>query len=276
MTVTDTEATTIIRDIGEHGTLTFAETPRRAYYLERDGKRTRMASVTTVLGVIAKGAGMDRWQQDQGARACLAAVRAGELDPSVHHDDEAGTVMRGAGFDPMQKRDDAAQAGLTMHDCLAHWSEGGELPNATDLAPDARPFLKGLARLLLALDPEPMAVEQLTCSPSLLVAGRFDLRARINGSDVLLDAKFRERPATRESDCWQLNGYATCEHELGEPWPDRLLACAIGPDGSFLMHDVDVPRDAFAQIVAVYRLAAETRKPLDAMRRAAKKAEAAS
>ncbi len=276
----------IARDLGEHGNLTFSETPRRAYYLERDGKRTRCASVTTVLGVVAKGAGMDRWQQDQGARACLAAVRAGELDPSVHHDEEAGPVMRAAGFDPMQRRDDAAQAGLTMHDALAVWSEGGDLPNPADLTPDARPFLVPLSRLLIELEIVPTAVEQLTCSPSLMVAGRFDLRGvpgrgEYKGMDVLLDAKFREKPATRESDCWQLNGYATCEHELGEPWPDRLLACAIGPvtdaheRGQVITHEVDVPRDAFERIVGVYRLNAETGKPLAALRRAAAKARKA-
>lgn len=268
----------LLRDLGEHGTLTFRETPRRAYHLERPGqpKAQRLTSVTTILQVLAKGRGFEIWQHDQGAAGALAAVRMGELDPAIHHDSEAGGVVRALGLGADAKRDAAATVGLSLHDALAEWAGGGDLPNPADMDPTQRPYLQGLSRLLLALDPEPTDVEQVTCHPDLGYAGRFDLRARVDGQDVLLDLKVRERPATRETDCLQLVGYAHAEEALGAPWPNRLVAVAIGPDGSFVTHDVNLPHDAFARVLSVYRLVADVRRPIEQARRAAKKAQEAA
>lgn len=271
------DAIHLLRDLGPHGLLTYRDTGRsRAYHLEVPGdpKAKRLVSVTTALQVLGKGEGFNRWQQDQGAAACLRAVQAGEIDPAVHHADEAAAVMRAAGFEPNAKRDAAAERGLSIHDALAQWGEAGDFPNPQDLDPEHRVYLKGLASMLIRFDPEPTAVEQLTCNPPLLYGGRFDLRAIIDGRDTLLDLKVRERPSIRETDCLQLVGYAAAEHSLGEPWPERLLAVSVGPDGSFVTHDVDLPRDAYERVLGVYRLLADARRPLDAMRRAAKKAEA--
>jgi len=278
MSATDTETTTIIRDLGEHGTLEYRETPRsRGYYLAPPGhaqRPKRLVSVTTALQVIAKGRGFDIWQHDQGAGGALEAVRLGELDPAVHANEEAGGVVRELGLGADARRDLAAATGLTIHDALAVYGETFEFPNPADLVIEHRPYMRGLAGAILALDPEPTHVEEVTCHVGLLYGGRFDMRAIIDDRDTLLDLKVRAKPSIRETDCLQLVGYAAAEESLGAPWPERMLAVSVGADGSFITHDVDLPRDSYERVLGLYRLLAEIRKPLDAMRRAAARAAA--
>lgn len=268
------ETTELLRDLGDHGVLRFKQTPKsRGYWLDRpDGKSVRLVSVTTALQVIAKGRGFEIWQHDQGAGGALEAVRLGELDPNVHHNEEAGGLVRALGLGADARRDLAAETGLTIHDVLAEWGQEGDFPDPGDLVVEHRPYMRGLANALLALDPDPIHVEEVTCHPALAYGGRFDMRALIDGRDTLLDLKVRAKPSIRETDCLQLVGYAAAEEALGAPWPERMLAVSVGADGSFVTHDVELPRDAYERVLDLYRLLAEVRKPLDAMRRADVKA----
>ena len=68
MTATATENGTILRDLGEHGKVEFIDGDgrQRAYWLFAGGKRSRLVSVTTVLGCLEKRA-LYSWYEARGA-----------------------------------------------------------------------------------------------------------------------------------------------------------------------------------------------------------------
>lgn len=274
MTTATEDATVIVRDLGEHGTLTYKETARsRGYWLETpDGEKTRRCvSVTTVLGILSKPA-IIRWSEDWGARGALAAVRMGELDPSVHHDDEAIGIVRALGLGADAAKKKAADRGLTVHDALEAWTVAGDLPNPADMDPEHRPYLRGLASALLALDPEPTAVEQVTCDPAAGVAGRFDLRAIVNGRDTMCDLKTAKGGRGFPEAHVQLRAYDACEQALGADPAEHHIVLAVGPDGSFCADDCLADEHAWPSVLACYRTMQAVQKPLDALRRADAKA----
>ena len=96
--MTATVEGTVLRDLGEWGTVEFAESPRRAYYLVTpDGKRKRMASVTTILGTLDKRA-LYRWHEARGAEGAILAARAGEISVTECEPSEAIEVVRALGL----------------------------------------------------------------------------------------------------------------------------------------------------------------------------------
>ena len=278
MSATDTETTTIIRDLGDHGTLEYRETARsRGYYLASPGepKPKRLVSVTTVLGILAKPA-LLRWSEDWGARGALAAVRMGELDPKVHHDDEAVGIVRTLGLGADAAKSKAATRGLTVHDSLQSWAEGGDLPDPADMDPEHRPYLRGLMNALLALDPEPTVVEQVTCHPELGFAGRLDLRAIVDGQDTILDLATNISARGYPEKHVQCRGYESAEMALGAPPADRIIIIGVGAEGQFNADECTAPFGAFERVLEVQRMMADVGRPLDAMKRAEAKARKAA
>lgn len=260
------------RDLPDGRWVEFTETPRRGYHLcSEDDKRQRLVSVTSVLAVLAKPA-LIRWSEAQGAAGALAAVRMGELDPALHADDEAVNVVRhlGLGADAAKKK--AADRGLSLHDALQFYCFENELPSPQDIAADARPYMRGLAKALAQLDPEPIHVERIICHPDLGYGGRMDLLATVAGQRTLIDLKTsRSGRGYPEAHC-QAVGYAAAEAAVGEPWPDRIVVLGVSPDGTFCCDECSAPRDGFERVLEVYRLMAEIRKPIDAAARADAKA----
>lgn len=274
MTIVD-DGTYLVRDLGEHGRLTFRETPRRAYRHEPpQGKSRRLTSVTTVLGVLDKPA-IARWSEACGAAGALAAVRMGELDPQIHHDDEAIGVVRTLGLGADAAKRKAATRGLTIHDALEVWCRDGDLPSPTDLDPEQRPYLQGLMRALLALDPEPTDVEQITCHLRHGVAGRFDLRARIDGRDTLVDLKTSKRGRGYPEAHLQIAAYDLAEQSLGAPPAERHLVLAVSPDGGFCADEGCATVTDFETVLACYRAMGRVRSHVDGLIRADRKAAAA-
>jgi hypothetical protein len=264
----------LTRDLPDGRFVTFQESPR-AYHLcdPANDKRTRCVSVTTALGVLNKPA-VIRWAEAQGAAGVVRAIRMGEIDPMIHLPDEAIGIVRTLKLGADAAKDRAADRGLTIHDALQTYCNTSELPSPQDLAMDARPYLRGLSRALLALDPTPIHVERIVCHPELGYAGRLDLLAEVDGLRTLIDVKTSKSGRGYSEAHIQSVGYASAEQSVGEPWPDRIVVLGVSPDGEFCADDCTAPRDAFEKVLAVYRLLADVRRPLDAAARAAKKAAA--
>jgi hypothetical protein len=269
------ESTDVVRVLPSGDTLVFRDGPRRAYHLQPadGGKAKKLVSVTTALGILAKPA-LIRWAEERGAAGALAAVRLGELRPDVHADEEAVGVVRALDLGADAAKRKASTRGLSIHDALEAWSTDGDLPNPADMDPEHRPYLQGLMRWLVKADPEPEAVEEVTCHPQLGYAGRLDLIARIGGRRVLCDLKTAKGGRGYPEAHVQARAYEMAEVALGGEQVDDCLIVAVGPDGQFCEDWCTAPHDAFERVLDVYRLMADVRRPIDAAARAAKKAAA--
>ena len=269
MTATATENGTILRDLGEHGKVEFIDGDgrQRAYWLFAGGKRSRLVSVTTVLGCLEKRA-LYSWYEARGAEGALRAISQGELDPKSPPEDAVEVVrLLGLGADAAKKK--AADRGLDVHGALELWAETGELPAAGDLAIDARPYLQGLASWLVQADPEPVAVEQIVAHPELKYGGRYDLLAHIDGVLTLVDLKTSKNGTPYSEAHTQLRAYWEAENAVGVEGIEQAVAVGVSPDGRFAAEKCCAPVDAFERVLSVYRLRAQVDKEIRAMRKVA-------
>lgn len=238
-----------------------AKKAKRAYTL--DG--TEFVSVTTILDVLAKPA-LIAWAEDHGARGAIEAHRMGELPDDLPPEEIIGRVRAldlGAGA--VKRR--AAKRGLDLHDALEAWALTGDLPDPADMDPEHRPYLRGLARALLALDPEPIAAEQITCSPTHQYAGRYDLRALIDGKVTMLDLKTSASGRPYPEAHLQLQAYALAEEEIGAGMPERMIALGVSPEGTFCADDCCATREHWLLVLGAYRSMCEVRDAMKAAKR---------
>lgn len=278
--------TVVERDLGDRGTLRFEEAPRgwltqkgerrrsdwRCYALiDTDGKRRRMPSASTVLGILEKRA-LYEWHEAQGILGVLEAIARDELDPSTVHPDDAVTIIRDLGLGAEAAKQKAAKRGLDVHDALETWSRSGVFPNPGDMDPEHRPYLRALASALIALDPEPVAVEQITCSLEHGVAGRFDLLARIGGRLVMVDLKTNRHGVAFLEAHPQVACYAACEQELTGLDIQGTLALGVGPDGRWRADEGCASFDDFLAVLETYRALQRIGNARGALERAAAKA----
>lgn len=276
---TAADTTTVVersRELPDGTRLTFTDNGRSRIYRHHptDGKPVRLASVTTILGIIEKPA-LLRWYEDHGARGAVAAWQAGEIDASTPVEEIVERVrMLGLGADAAKRK--AAKRGLDVHDALEVWATTGDLPNPADMDLEHRPYYRGLVRALLALDPEPSVCEQITCSLTHGFAGRLDLRARVQGSDALLDLKTSRSGRGYPEAHLQLAAYALGEVACGEPEPERMIVVGVGPDGEFCADECCATGEHFLAVLGAYRAVQQLRAPVEALRRSERKATKAA
>lgn len=241
---------------------------RRYFHVEAgvDGARTELTSVTTILDVLAKQA-LYAWNEDHGARGAIEAQRLGEIPDDLPLDEVIGRV-RSLGFGAQAAKAKAAKRGLDIHDALEAWARTGSLPDPAVMDPDHRPYLRGLARALLELDPTPVAVEQLVCSAVHRFAGRYDLRATVDGAEALIDLKTNLAGRGWPEAHVQLPAYALADAECGVPLPDRMLVVGVGPDGVFNVDECCGTPDAFLAVLGAFRAMGKVRNGVETLRRA--------
>jgi len=258
----------VVRDLGEHGRVEFqdGEGRRRAYHHVTGGGRERLVSVTTVLGCLEKRA-LYRWHEAKGAEGTVLAVRHGLLDPHDCIPEEAVEAVRAAdlGADAAKKK--AADRGLDVHGALELWAATGDLPPAGELAIDARPYLQGLAKWLVAADPVPVCAEQIVCHPELGYAGRYDLLADIGGLRALLDLKTSRNGRPYPEAHTQLRAYWEAEVAVGVEGIDNAFAIGVSPDGMFEAEPCCAHPKAFENVLAVYRDRLKIEREIRGMRK---------
>jgi len=241
----------------------------RAYHLnELDGRRTRKPSVTTILNDLAKPALMS-WYEEQGVRAALTAERAGQLQGVEI--DNAVDVLRARKESAKDVARAAAQRGWNIHAVLEAYSRTGQAPNPIDHPLEHRGYIRGLVGWLLADDPQPEMIEGLVAHPSLGYAGRFDLRAQIEGSgSCIVDLKTSRTGAIYREAHLQAVAYAVADEICGGGPVDDIILVGVGADGSFQrMRGQAGPADWGAVVALHKRL-----KRLDELLRAERKAAA--
>lgn len=200
------------------------------YWIIRGADRAPAISVTSALKVLDKPALLD-WAEGCGAKGAAQLAAQGELD-GVDIADVPGLVrLHGLGKDAA--RDKGADRGTIVHQVLQSWATDGKTPKLGDFEAHIRGFVQGLSRWLLKAQPEPTAVETIVGHADHGYAGRMDLRARIDGTDTIVDLKTNPKGRVYPEAHLQAVGYDLAAQACGMPPAGRIVIVAAGEDGTF-------------------------------------------
>lgn len=210
--------------------------PQRRRYTVDDEKATSISTVAKALDTNPTG--LMYWA---AGLTCEGVAEMAEIKPDltwVGSGDSIQRELREHDLTWPQVRDQTAKRGSSVHELIfAALGEGRRAPSLSDLTEDERGYGQAAMRWWRDRDPEPLQVEAMTANPELGVAGRFDLRAKIeiDGRKVfaLVDAKTREKGRARLGDHVQLAGYESCNVHSEIGGSDCQLALLLLPDGTY-------------------------------------------
>lgn len=196
----------------------------------------RLAGVSTVSKVIDTNADpLVTWGSKltaEGICELLAPLPPEHMASLIDRGGEyLYSELREAKLDWRAMRDKRGSEGTAVHEQIFAALGRGERPNLADLSDEERGYGQAAFRFWSDVRPKAIAVEQVVMIPELLVAGRFDLLARVGGKVVLFDAKTSKRD--RLSQHVQLGGYVWGCESSGFPVPDRSALVLLRPDGSY-------------------------------------------
>lgn len=247
----------------------------RAYmYTPPGGKRVRFTSVTTLLGAIIPKGGLPIWAEARGIEGAVEAVRRGLIDPRDEHQDHV-QVVRANRLGADRARDDAAERGVSVHALLEAWSLAGTPPSPQDFQPEDRGYVQALSRWIMKANPEPIAVEQLVCSPEDGYAGRVDLKARIGGEVVLCDLKTAVKGATYSSVHLQMALYGRADEACGGDPCDARRVIVLSPYGEFREQECMADASAVDAALAFWHVLGPIDRACESANRAERKAREA-
>lgn len=242
-----------------------AKVSRRRYLL--DGEP--LDSVSSIVDALRKE-GLERWIETEATRGAVLAERMGELD-DVPESDWAIRV-KSLGLGATAKRDEAADRGTIIHEA-GHALTRGEVPNPSEFPIAGRPWVQGMMRAWLALDPsEVVAAEQIVCNPEYRYAGRPDLVAVVDGQVTLVDYK-SGRGRIYDSAHFQARLYAMALAHCGVD-VERIVLVGIDDAGGFQLVECAATEKAAEALITVHRARRLINSDMAAQRRIAKAATA--
>lgn len=277
-TTTELGAEYIERHIPGIGTLTFlnaepsqwltqkgepAKKAKREYALlpYRSSEPVVMDAVSSVLGVLDKYA-LRAWYERNGSAGTVVAFRRGLVTAETPVEDVYALVKEhDLGADAVKR--EAADRGTAIHAVFEALAKGEEAPDPADFPEQARPWLRGAMAAWRVLDPEPVEVEQIVCSPVDGYAGRPDLVARVGGALTLLDYKSNRGQIFVES-MYQTRLYERARRACGFEPCERLLVIGVDDQGGFCAVESDVTDAEVEALLSVFR----SRRRVEAMIRA--------
>jgi hypothetical protein len=216
-------------DIGEWTTQAGepSKRSRRRYLL--DGEE--LDSVSSIVSTLDKGDGLNYWHEDHGARGGVLAERMGELDGVPMEDIVKRVRLLKLGAEAARKESSAR--GTAIHEPFHHFALTGEYPVLADYPLEWRGWIKGVAKVLLKLEPEPVDAEFMVCNPVLEYAGRPDLICEVKGRRQLWDYKTSLNGVVYAQAHYQTIGYAECFAYCGIDPVDDILIIPIAEDGEY-------------------------------------------
>lgn len=205
-----------------------AKRARRRYLL--NGKE--FDSVSSIVSTLNKGEGLNYWHEDHGARGAVLAERMGELE-GVPMEDIVGRV-RFLKLGAEAARRESAARGTAIHESFHHFALTGEYPVLSDYPMEWRGWIRGVAKVLLKLDPTPLDAEFMVCNPILEYAGRPDLICEVKGRRQLWDYKTSANGKVYPQAHYQTRGYAECFPYCSIQPVDDILIIPIAEDGEYV------------------------------------------
>lgn len=248
-----------------------AKKSKDGYFLlpvNQSGDQIDFERTSKIAGCLGSE-GLLYYYEDKGAQGAMKAHRLGELE-DVPDEEVIGRVrLLNLGADA--ERDKAAARGTGVHTVLERLALGQ--PVTKDFLPEAaQPWYDGAVAAWVALQPEPVEVEQIVCHPEDGYAGRPDLVAYVDGVLTLLDWKTGKGKVYAKGH-WQARLYERARRRCGFEPVERIIVVGVDEQGGFcpseLPADVDLTPDEVSALLAVYSANRRVEKVLDAQRKAA-------
>jgi len=155
----------------------------------------------------------------------LEVLRQCSVDPDCPGAEErlkkALNVLR---CSPSAVVQDSALRGTRVHKAFVDFASTGQLAQGSDLLG----YLSSLQHFIDEFKPEIIDVEQRVYSPSLRVAGTYDLYAKIDGQLVVIDWKTSKR--IYDSHHLQAAAYEGMRRELGQHEATAMIV-RLNPEG---------------------------------------------
>jgi hypothetical protein len=236
------------------------------YWLHTGGERVSAISVTSALKVLDKPA-LLAWAEACGAEGAARLAAQGELvnvDPS-----QAISVVRINGLGMEARRDAGADRGTAVHAVLELWGREQTVPDLGDFPGEVRGYVQGLCAWLLKARPKPSAVERFVGSVTHTYAGRLDMRAEIDGRDLIVDLKTNPKGRVFDEAHLQAAAYRLADVECGSPEPDGAIIVAVGEDGSFEQVECEAQAGDWLNVLATHRSMSRLRSARTARERRA-------
>jgi hypothetical protein len=248
---------------------------RRRYTL--DGEE--FDSVSSIVGTLDKPA-LQHWLKDQSARGAVEAERAGALVGVVEED--YLKLMRKLGLGADAARDEGSDRGKAIHEAFHTLATEGRPPNPKAFPEAWRAWVQGAMRAWLALDPVPVASEQIACHPQLRYAGRPDLLA-YTSIDWPSRPDWRERKLTLidyktgkgkvyDSAHYQTRLYALALLRCLRLKVDRIIIVGIDDDGGWQPVECEASAGDAISLIGTYRSRKRINAGMAAQRQLAKAA----
>ena len=207
-----------------------ARKDKRGYYLNG----AELDSVSSIVGLLDKPA-LAYWIEDHASRGAVQAERMGELVDCPP--EEIMHRVRALGLGSSAARDEGAARGHAIHAAFETLARTGESPNPQDFPTEWRPYVQGVARAWLALNPQAVHVEHMVCHPELRYAGRLDLLAECDGRATLVDWK-TGRGKVYDAAHFQTRLYAMALAQE-DVAVDRIVIVGLDQDGGFQLVDCE-------------------------------------
>lgn len=209
------------------------QAPWRAYFYTAPGeKRTRLVSTTTLLDTICPKDGLPPWAEARGIEGAITAMRAGEIKDDTDPE-RAVEVVRTLKLGAEASKQKAADRGLNVHALLEDYLRTGTPPALGSHPVEHHGYITALSGWLLSRNPEPIAIEQLVVHPEDGYAGRLDLRARVAGRLLTIDAKTQERAGIYRGAHLQVGLYERAAVRCGDEPADGRVVVVFAADGQW-------------------------------------------
>lgn len=218
----------------------------------------RWAAKTSLAGVAA----LASYQMDS------SDWRAGDpWEPAwLDSADSIWRELEREGLTYEQKREERGDQGTDVHlHALNALARGERVPAYKQLSDEARGYARGVSQFWMDHWPEPLEAEQVVINKSLGVAGRYDLRAEIDGKIVLLDVKTGGYISLAAH--VQIAGYAFCAKSCGFGPSDEVMILQVNADGEYTLIPVRATEQDFICAVEAYRRGKRIKKEANADRR---------
>lgn len=204
-----------------------AKKARRRYLLNGE----ELDSVSSIVSTLDKGDGLNYWHEDHGARGGVLAERMGELDGVPMEDIVKRVRLLKLGAEAARK--ESAARGTAIHEPFHHFALTGEYPVLSDYPLEWRGWIKGVAKVLLKLEPEPVDSEFMVCNEILKYAGRPDLVCNVKGRRQLWDYKSSMAGTVYPQAHFQTRLYEMCFEGCGIEPVDDILIIPLAEDGEY-------------------------------------------
>lgn len=208
-------------------------------------------SVTTVLDVLHKGA-LTWWGMRIGVQGVCKLVER-NLMPSEwwHTPEDVEALLTSHKLTVNHVRDQAGDRGTSVHRALEDWADARVIPDPDKYPDNERGYVEGVLKFTQDVRAERLLSEVMVGSAEHAYAGRYDLRAKIQDSELVTSIKRDKRekfPAgtylldlktskgVYDTHFLQLEAYEQASQECGFPATMGRLVVRVSKDGGYEVH----------------------------------------